>query len=169
MFEAQLGNAHPTTACPPKPAAELTVAMREHLAAASAAAMGKREASSGGVSGMLSPRASPSPAQLAIAQRRAEEAAGVAAATAHWRAAAQLAVAQKRSEKAAEAAGATAAAAARRRLSERAAEQQQALLLRWVEEQEGAAYEALEAAKASLLALKVRWLVWQGRGVRRCI
>jgi hypothetical protein len=41
-----------------------------------------------------------------------------------------------------------------RHLTGRQREQEQALLLRWVEEQEGGAYEALEAAKASLLALK---------------
>lgn len=57
---------------------------------------------------------------------------------------------------AAAAAAAAAKEAARARLCERQREQAQALLLRWVEEQEGGAFEALAKAKSSLLSHKVR-------------
>jgi hypothetical protein len=122
--------------------------MREHLAAASAAAAaaaggeggdggdlgsisGGAGGGGGGTSGAgafaLTPPLSPlSPTRLAAAKQRWAEAE----------------------------AGFSAEPSAHRHLSGRQREQEQALLLRWVEEQEGGGYEALEAAKASLLALK---------------
>jgi hypothetical protein len=114
-------------------AAELAVAMREHLTAASAAAA---EAAAGGGGGAALP--------VAASPVDAADAAGAAAAEAP---AAEGAAAATDSQ--------SAAGAARRRLGERQAEQAAALLLRWVEEQEGGAYEAVEQAKSSLLALKV--------------
>lgn len=116
-------------------AAELAVAMREHLTAASAAAA---EAAAGGGGGAALP--------VAASPVDAADAAGAGAAATEAPAAEGAAAATDSQ---------SAAGAARRRLGERQAEQAAALLLRWVEEQEGGAYEAVEQAKSSLLALKV--------------
>lgn len=158
---------------PPAHAAELAVAMREHLAAASAAAAaldggaaaapdGEARPGSGTLSPLGAPRtplASAPSAQLTAQHRRKLEEQLEAAAQAE----------QDGSFGAISRSGSAAAAAAagkevaRARLGERHREQAQALLLRWVEEQEGGAFEALEKAKTSLLSHKARrcWL-WPG-------
>ncbi|KAL4444145.1 hypothetical protein ABPG75_011882 [Micractinium tetrahymenae] len=147
-------------------AAELAVAMREHLAAASAAAAAVEgsigEAGPGssgeGGSGTLSPLGAPrtplasaSPAQLAAQHRRRLEEQLEAAAKQEG---APGAGSSGGSSGAASVVAAVAAEAAQARLGERQREQAHALLLRWVEEQEGGACEALEKAKSSLLSHK---------------
>ena len=177
-----------TCPCPAYPtlrpllAAELSVAMREHLAAASGAAA-VAEAEHGSIPGggepsrtagaagpappspraPLSPMPSPSPVQLASHARWRQEVEDALEAAVREEQALQAQQAAGSGASGATAGGsasgsAGASASAVRvaeHIAERQREQAQALLLRWVEQQEGGAFEAIDKTKETLLALKV--------------